>query len=122
KIKQAEFNKTHVPVATMARLWIGDYLEPQYEKFLYLDGDVDITSSLDPLFRLDVPKNGFLAAPDVPMLIARDYGGSARLTRAYLSGLGITNQDNYFNAGVLLIDRAGWKEIGDEAWTYFKIH
>jgi len=122
KIKQGEFNKTHVPVATMARLWIADYLDPQYDKFLYLDGDVDITSSLDPLFRLDVPKNGFLAAPDLPMLIARDYGASARLTRDYLSGLGITNHDDYFNAGVLLVDRAGWKEISSEAWAYFKCH
>ena len=67
-----------------------------------------------------MPKNGFLAAPDLPMLIARDYGGSARLTRDYLSGLEITNHDDYFNAGVLLVDRAG-KEISSEAWAYFRM-
>jgi lipopolysaccharide biosynthesis glycosyltransferase len=120
KISAAEFNKTHVPVTAMARLWIDDLLDSKYERFLYLDGDLDITGSLDPLLRLPIPPGGFLAAPDLPMLIANDYGKSARLTRNYLKELGITNSSAYFNDGVLLVDRGGWKKIAAEAWAYFK--
>lgn len=122
KISSTEFNKTHVPVTAMARLWINDLLETKYKKFLYLDGDIDITASLDPLLQLHIPPAGFLAAPDLPSLTTNNYGENARLTRDYLKGLGITNPSNYFNDGVLLVDRTGWADISAEAWTYFKRH
>jgi len=40
-------------------------LEPDIERFLYLDGDIDITGALDSLLALPMPSGGFLAAPDV---------------------------------------------------------
>lgn len=115
-----KFNKTHVPTATMARLWVHEFLDADCEKFLYLDGDVDITGPLEPLLDMAVPARGFLAAPDLPLLIGRDWGRSARASRAYLQGLGLNNHGDYFNAGVLLVDRHGWREIAGEAWEYFR--
>ena len=106
-MKASDFNKTHVPVATMARLWIDDLLPPKYDKFLYLDGDIEIAGRLDALLALPVPPRGFLAAADLPLLIGRDWGRSARDTHAYISKLNLRNPDDYFNAGVLLVDRAG---------------
>jgi len=116
----SDFHKTHVPIATMARLWIHDLLPPDYERFLYLDGDLEIAGSLDPLLATSVPHRGFLAAPDLPLLIAEDWGSSARETRSYLSSLGIRDPDEYFNAGVLLVDRAGWPDLAGEARNYFE--
>jgi lipopolysaccharide biosynthesis glycosyltransferase len=122
RVSPKDFNKTHVPVTAMARLWINELLDPKYERFLYLDGDIDITSSLDPLLHLPIPSAGFLAAPDTPMLVANNYGKSARVTRDYLTGLGITNPASYFNDGILLVDRSGWSDVAGEAWEFFRKH
>ena len=122
KISPKDFKKRHVPTATLARLWISDFLDPMYRTFLYIDGDVDIASSLDPLLALSIPKLGFLAAPDTPMLRARERGINAINMRAYLRGIGVKDPYTYFNAGVLLVDRAGWKDLADEAWHYFSRH
>src|SRR4029079_4528793 len=119
-VKQQEFNKTHVPIATMARLWISDLLPAEYDKFLYLDGDLEIAGGLDPLLAMPVPHRGFLAAPDLPLLIAKDWGKSARATYNYISNLNVRDPDDYFNAGVLLVDRAGWSDVAGEALCYFK--
>jgi lipopolysaccharide biosynthesis glycosyltransferase len=118
-IKESDFNKTHVPISTMARLWIDDLLPPGYDKFLYLDGDLEIAGKLDPLLATPVPDRGFLAAADLPLLVAQDWGKSARATRRYLSDLNVRDPDDYFNAGVLLVDRAGWRDVAGEAFNYF---
>jgi lipopolysaccharide biosynthesis glycosyltransferase len=120
QVKSSDFNRTHVPVSAMSRLWIDAYLPPQFAKFLYIDGDVDITGSLDPLLALDVPAGGFLAAPDLPFLAGSDYGKFARSSQSYIEGLGVVEPDAYFNDGVLLAGRRGWAEIGAQAWAYFK--
>jgi lipopolysaccharide biosynthesis glycosyltransferase len=118
-VKPSDFNKTHVPISTMARLWIDDLLPPDYDKFLYLDGDVEIVGKLDPLVAAPVPHRGFLAAPDLPLLIAQDWGKSARETQRYISNLNVRDPDDYFNAGVLLVDRTGWRDVAGEAFSYF---
>lgn len=119
-IRAQDFNTTHVPVSTMARLWIDDILPSDCDRFLYLDGDLEIASSLDPLLSQKIPHRGFLAAPDLPYLIAGDGGKTARNTEAYLQGLRLTGPRQYFNAGVILADRRGWRSIADAAWEYFK--
>jgi hypothetical protein len=103
----------------MARLWIDDLLPPDYDKFLYLDGDLEIAGKLDALLATPVPHRGFLAAPDLPLLIAQDWGRTARQTRNYISNLNVRDPDDYFNAGVLLVDRAGWSDLAGEAFCYF---
>lgn len=119
QVSPKTFNKTHVPVATMSRLWIHKFVDPDCERFLYLDGDLDIAGDLQPLFEMDVPSGGFLAAPDLPLLIGSNWGRSANETRAYLKGLNLEERRSYFNAGVLLVDRRGWPNIAAEAWDFF---
>ena len=119
EVDRAKFNPTHVPVSTLARLWLDELLDADVEKFLYLDGDIDITGPLDPLLALPIPKRGFLAAPDLPLLVEGNKGASARETRAYLDGLGIKCSRNYFNAGVMLVDRSGWGAVARTAREFF---
>lgn len=107
-----------LPIACFARLCLNELLEPDIDRFLYLDGDVEITASLDPLLNQKIPKGGFLAAPDVLCLIATEWSKRATITRSYIHGLGIQTTD-YFNSGVLLVDRSGWKAIAAKALDYY---
>ncbi|OYV39271.1 MAG: hypothetical protein B7Z80_07740 [Rhodospirillales bacterium 20-64-7] len=108
--------------AMLARLFLDRLAPPDYDQLLYLDGDTQITGSLDPLLDADVPKRHFLAATD-PMSFSLD--GSNRQDRelmAYFSGIGVPpeRQRSYFNSGVLRINRHGWEEIGRESWRLFQ--
>jgi lipopolysaccharide biosynthesis glycosyltransferase len=102
----------------MARLWIADLLDPEVDRFLYLDGDVEVTAPLDPLLAMPLPPGGFLAAPDVTWLIRGRWGNLARSKLPYLDALGVP-ADAYFNAGVLLAERAGFHAIGRAARDFF---
>lgn len=107
-----------LPLATFARLGLHELLDPEIDRFLYLDGDIEITASLDPLLAQPIPKGGFLAAPDVLCMIAAEHSTRAALTRSYIRNLGIRD-DAYFNAGVLLVDRSGWKVMSAKALDYY---
>lgn len=113
-----QYGPAHVSAATMGRLWIAELLDPAIDRFLYLDGDVDITGPLDPLLAMDVPRGGLLAAPDVTWLIRGNWGHLARSKLPYLQALGVA-PDRYFNAGVLLAERAGFRAIGQAAREFF---
>jgi lipopolysaccharide biosynthesis glycosyltransferase len=104
-----------VPIASFARLFLDDMLEPDIERFLYVDGDIDITGSLDELLALPIPAGGFLAAPDVLCMIAAERSRRSEVTRDYFSGLKLQSNDHYFNAGVLLVDRSGWANVAERA-------
>lgn len=119
---QAErYGPAHVSATTMVRLWLDELLEPSVERFLYLDGDIDIVGSLDPLLAQDIPRGGFLAAPDASWLIRSRIGAMARSKLPYLEALRV-RPDQYFNAGVLLAERAGWAAIGRTARDFFARH
>jgi lipopolysaccharide biosynthesis glycosyltransferase len=107
-----------LPLATFARLGLDELFEPDIDRFLYLDGDIEITASLDPLLAQPIPSGGFLAAPDVLCMIATERSTRATLTRSYIRNLGIQD-DAYFNAGVLLVDRRGWKAMSAKALDYY---
>jgi lipopolysaccharide biosynthesis glycosyltransferase len=113
---------THVTVATMARLWLDELLPTDVSRFLYIDGDVDITGPLDPLLALQVPPGGLLAAPDCNLLVEGEFGQRSRVARGYLAGLGLTRGADYFNSGVMLVDRAGWGAICAEARAFHRAH
>jgi lipopolysaccharide biosynthesis glycosyltransferase len=104
-----------VPIASFARLFLDDMLEPDIERFLYLDGDIDITGSLDELLQLSIPIGGFLAAQDVLCMIAPEQSRRAEITKEYFRGLGLKRDDQYFNAGVMLVDRSGWADVAQRA-------
>jgi hypothetical protein len=121
-VQVGALHRTHVTLATMARLWIDRMLPAEVTRFLYLDGDIDITAPLAPLLAMPVPPHGFLAAPDVNLLIEGEVGSRSRVARGYLSGLGLSRGADYFNAGVLLVDRAGWADVSAAALAFFAAH
>ena len=105
-----------------ARLFLDRFAPPQYTRFLYMDGDVQITGSLNPLIQIHVPPGRFLAAND-PLTFQIDDGSrQSRLLARHLQSLGFAEEQAhlYFNSGVLRISRNGWKQIGEGAWEVLR--
>ena len=79
--------KTDISYTVFLRYFIADFVKE--EKALYLDCDLLVTKNLDDLFATDLQ--------DYPLAAVRDFGG-----RAYFG-------QEIFNAGVLLVNNAFWK-------------
>jgi len=108
--------------AQMARLFLNRFVPVEYSQYLYMDGDVHITGSLDGLVDSYVPEGYFLAANDPMTFQLSDNDADSRDLSAYLISLGMrpAQAERYFNSGVLRINRAGWERIGRRAWEMVK--
>ncbi len=107
--------------AMMARLFLTRFVPATYQQFLYMDGDVLVTGSLDPLIDAHVPVGYFLAANDPLCFLLDDDTRQSRDLRAHLHNIGITGvrAKSYFNSGVLRIHRTGWEKTGEGAWECY---
>lgn len=108
--------------AMLARLFLDRFVPKHYTDYLYLDGDVHILDSLDPLIDIKLPRGSFLAANDPLTFLIGDRSRLSRQLRMHLSSLGLGEEESlqYFNSGVLRICASGWKQIGQEAWGHYK--
>ncbi len=108
--------------AMMARLFLNRFVPEEYTQYLYIDGDVHITGSLDELIDTEVPKGHFLAANDPMTFQLADNDALSRDLAAHLESLGLqpAQAELYFNTGVLRINRNGWDSIGLQAWNMIK--
>jgi len=106
--------------AMLARFFLSRFVSSHYDQYLYLDGDVHIHDTLDPLLEADVPKGKFLAANDPMTFLIPDSGAQSRDLSNHLDGLGLSRQQAlcYFNSGVLRIHSEGWERIGHDAWEH----
>lgn len=89
-----EWMPKHVSIATYYRLFITKVLPADLHKVLYLDGDMIVTKSLQPLWMVDVTGCALGAVHDMD-----EMHNAPRL------GL-----PDYFNAGMLLINLDYWRE------------
>ena len=80
--------KTDISYTVFLRYFVADFVKE--DKALYLDCDLVVTKNLDNLFATDLQ--------DYPLAAIRDFGGRAYFGR------------EIFNAGVLLINNALWKQ------------
>ena len=80
--------KTDISYTVFLRYFVADFVKE--DKALYVDCDLVITKNLDDLFATDLH--------DYPLAAVRDFGGRAYFGR------------EIFNAGVLLIHNAFWKQ------------
>ena len=108
--------------AMLARLFLNRYVPAGYSQYLYLDSDVHLLDSIDPLVEAYVPEGHFLAANDPMTFLLADDTGQSRDLSKHLQSLGFSREQafQYFNSGVLRINRNGWNEIGLNAWETFR--
>lgn len=88
-------NSKHLTIASYYRLLMSDFLPDEVDKVLYLDCDVEVKSSLQELYNVELDDCCFAAVPDVI--------GDIQAERL--------NLKNYFNAGVLVVDLHKLREI-----------
>jgi len=108
--------------AMLARLFLDRLVPDEYHDLLYIDGDTQIKNLLTPLLLADVPDGRFLAATDpLSFSLQSNDEKSQRLT-SYFSEIGLNSDrhKDYFNSGVLRINRSGWDATGREAWALYK--
>jgi lipopolysaccharide biosynthesis glycosyltransferase len=111
----------HVTQASSARLALAEILEEfPIERFLYLDGDVEITGSLSDLSEVDLPESHIAAAENAETLFSCRYPHKHEEWTNRMRGLGMSEGSGYFNAGVLLAHMKSWKEISSQAKKFYR--
>lgn len=89
--------------ATYYRFFIPSLL-PEYDKVLYLDSDLIVLGDISELYNVDLGDNYIGAIPEEVMNLVKVFGDYVE------KGLGI-NKENYFNAGVALLNTKALREI-----------
>jgi lipopolysaccharide biosynthesis glycosyltransferase len=107
----------YLPIAALSRFWLDRFLEPSIERFLYLDGDILVDGPLEPLLNAEIPEQGFLAAADTVCLCLDELGRGPKQEKTYLEALGVKG-DAYFNTGVILASRSGWRDLSAKAVNF----
>ena len=106
----------HMPIM-FGRFYLSRLLDAHYEAIVYLDGDTQVSGSLQALVEADLEPSRFLAVRD-PMSIMIDTQSSAwRERRDYFHSIGIGDPglSRYFNSGVLRFNRGDWDAMSRAA-------
>jgi lipopolysaccharide biosynthesis glycosyltransferase len=90
--------------ATYFRLFLPKLFNDSIEKVIYLDCDIVVKRDILELWRMDVSQYFVAAALDV----GNEYNGNEGLELK--RNLGIPGKAVYFNAGVMVINLAKWRE------------
>lgn len=88
-------------IETFYRLDIAALLPNDIERILYLDGDIIVNRDIQRFYQSDFCNKAVIACKDY--LLQKKYQNRSRI--------GLKRQDEYFNAGVLLINLPKYKEI-----------
>jgi lipopolysaccharide biosynthesis glycosyltransferase len=88
--------RVHYSIDSYSRLWVADFFPESVDRVLYLDCDLIVLGSIEPLYRSDL-QGHLLGAVAIP--------GSTRC-----EFLGIPEAFGYFNSGVLVIDLRQWRQ------------
>ncbi|MDD5832613.1 MAG: glycosyltransferase family 8 protein [Clostridiales bacterium] len=95
-----ELNTGGFDVTVLARLFAASHLPDEVEKYLYLDADTVVLSSLKELYDTELPQCGCICAMVPEPTIYEE-------TR---QEIGLEDDMPYYNSGMLLVDRRAWEE------------
>ena len=87
-----------IAITTYARLFLPQLLSPDVDRVLYLDCDVVVSGSVGDFYKVPFDKNWIAGVRDI---LRVNYTKTA---------VGLNLNDEYFNAGVLMINLTAWRE------------
>lgn len=96
-IKKYTIKSKGFPIGSYLRIFMGSILSGNIEKVLYLDGDTLIFDNIRELWNIELEENVCGGILDPVTIDAK--------TR-----IGLKGNDNYFNAGVILINLYKWRK------------
>lgn len=102
----------HISIATYYRLFAQKVLPSDVDRVIYVDCDIVVRGSLEPLWKIDIDDHALGAV----------YQGMNFLTKEDFERLGIPKEMGYFNAGVLLINLDYWRkhQVTERLFDYIK--
>jgi lipopolysaccharide biosynthesis glycosyltransferase len=108
--------------AMFARLFLDRFLEPEYQRILYIDGDTQVVADIEPLFDVELPPNKFCAVRDPTALAIECDRALFPEQAAYFESIGIGRSQvgEYSNSGVLLLDRTSWAALSADCLRLLK--
>jgi len=116
---ERHFQKGISPTALM-RLAVADQIPTNYDTVVYLDGDMQIHGPLDDLL-LAKPPLGKIAAVAECYAILKNRDGTRRpWLKTYLETLGLSDERQYLNSGMLVFKPQTWPVIAREALDFFR--
>ncbi len=110
---------SRLPPEASAPLFLHELLPSDTDRVIFLDADMLVVDDISPLWTQELAGRAFAAVPDpaIPRL---------RSPRGVILPDGHSSPDDaaYFNAGVMLIDLAAWREkrIMDNSLAYLSEH
>lgn len=108
----------HISSTTYARLLITNILPEDISRVLYLDADILVLDDLSPVCEMDLDNAVVGAVVDERLSTHIKMGNTS------LAGMPLPRVQDYFNAGVLLIDLAKWRteRIPEKALEYLELY
>ena len=97
RVQDKLYTRDYYTNTTYFRLFLPE-LYPQYDKVLYLDSDIIVLGDISELYNTDMGTNLVAAAPDDIIQYNKVFQDYAELV------VGVAKYQNYFNAGVLLMN------------------
>ena len=107
------YMSNHISIATYYRLFVEWLLPKDVDRVIYMDCDIVVRGSLDPLWRTDMSD----------MAIGAVYQNNEwAIDNNSFERLGYSKEYGYFNAGVLLINLDYWRKHGvtDELMAFIQ--
>ena len=99
--------------AVFRRLFLDSLLPERYARFISMDADMLIARpGLARLTEIDLGDRALAAAYDMIYLMDHKGGPLAREFQGYRRALGLDPATPYFNAGLMVFDRARWRASG----------
>lgn len=102
------------------RLLIHKVMDPRYKRIIYIDGDTQVAGSLDPLATVELKPGTFMAVRDPSLIFAQLSTRWQKRIQSHRARVGYEGRFNdYFNTGVLVINRDGWAEMAQRAMALY---
>lgn len=98
------YTSGHISRAAYFRLAIADILPREVRKVIYMDVDLLVLRDIEQLWQIDLQGRPLAAVPDYGIM------SSARLLRQKQRVIGLPEEMDYFNSGVVIMDLAQWRK------------
>ena len=108
KVNLSSVLQSQFSIATLYRLLIPSIIDSSMERIIYLDADIIVNLNIKELWCVDVSNRSMAVVPEQVIHAALN-----TQPPKYLIDNGIVKEEDYFNAGVLLINLDYWRHHAD---------